>query len=153
MDDIRELSDHVREKRERKGRDSALEDLLEYWGAWRANVITGLSASSRSPITIAMEQYKSYPTSNIVQPKQTRVTQSTIPKYWPHHRMSLINQAIWELQSIYQYILIRKYEDLWSVNDFEHNLKWERQEYYNNIRCAKRALKKHKIIKNLLGRA
>lgn len=153
MDDSRQLSSHISQKRERKGKDSRLEDLLEFWGAWRADVISGLSASSRSPITVAIEEYKPHPTSTLIQPKQTRVIQPKIPKYWPQKRMALVNQAIWELPAIYQEMLIHKYEDLWAKHHFMVELRWTADEYNNNLRCARRAIKKHPVIKKLLGRA
>jgi len=150
---IRELSDHVREKRERKGRDSALEDLLEYWGAWRANVISGLSASSRSPITVAIEQYTPCKTSDLIQPKQTRTIQPKVPKYWPHHRMAQINQAVWELQARHQEMLIHYYEDCWTAQIFIKEFNWTKETYYSRISEARKAIKNHPVIKILLHRS
>ena len=151
MNEINQPSQHV--TREKKGKDSALEDLLEFWGAWRAQVISGLSASSRSPITVAIEQYKPCPISNFSQPKQTRVIQPQIPKYWPHHRMALVNQAIWELRTEYQEMLIHRYEDNWSANDFIDQFNWGIKTYHNRMSEARRAVRKHKTIQKLLGRA
>ena len=149
-EELRQPSGHI--KREKKGKDSALEDLMEFWGAWRANVIAGLSASSRSPITVAMEQYKPAKPSDIAQPKQTRTIQPKIPKYWPHHRMAQVNQVIWELQIQYQEILIHRYEDNWTANDFIREMNWSINTYYARISEARRAVKKHPVIRRILGR-
>jgi len=152
MDNIRDPSSHI--GRERKGKDSALEDLLEYWGAWRANVISGLSASSRSPITVAIELYKPVSVSldSPSQPKQTRVTINQIPKYWPQKRMSLVNQAVWELQIKHQEMLIHRYEDNWSSLQFIKEYNWLIDTYYARMSEARRAISKHPTIKKLLHR-
>lgn len=151
MNDIREPSSHI--GRDRRGKDSALEDLLEYWGAWRANVISGLSASSRSPITVAIELYKPYPLNPISQPKQTRVIVNQIPKYFPNHRMSAVNQAVWELRTKHQEMLIHRYEDNWSSLQFMREYNWLIDTYYSRMSEAKSAIRRHPTIKKLLRRA
>ena len=158
-DELRQISDHV--KREKKGKDSALEDLLEFWGAWRANVISGISSSSRSPIAMAIDGYNPI-TRNLqscktkpqrpIQPHQTRSIQPRIPKYWPHHRMAQVNQVVGELHLQYKDILIYKYEKNWTAKDFNVEMGWSPKTYQNMIGKVRSVVKKHPIIKRILGR-
>ena len=148
MIDTRELSTHL--DRGKKGKDEALEGLLDYWGAWRAKAI-GLGTGSITSIAVAMEMRKSESVrvSDIPQPKQTRNVQPITPRYFIHYQPVKVNKAVFEIQSRYAEILIRMYEDCWTKQDFLRERNWVAGTYYTRICEAKRAIRKHPQIKQL----
>lgn len=142
--DISEPSTHL--SRDRGSRDTALEDLLTGWGEDRARMLSALSTGSSSPIAEVIDKVMSSG------PKQTRSVQPKTPQYWVHYRTSRINKAVHDLHQAYQHILILRYEYGWQASDFVKQYRWSHKQYSDMAYKARKAIKSHPEIKQMLGR-
>lgn len=149
--------------RDKKGKDHALEQLLEIWGAWRDGAVLHLGIGI-SPLEGAVQRLSRpgwqlttkgwRPTSSgMAQPKETRVVRPNIPRYYTKPFISKINRAILSLQEKHRITLIRKYEDCWETRDFGIQWGWEANTTYNRLAEARSAARNHKDIKFALRRA
>lgn len=74
--------------------------------------------------------------------RETKLMLVTDPKYGGHKHYSKIDQLLSTIHGPYYNILIRKYEDLWSINDFCIQNGWETDYTSDRIYKARRAARK-----------
>ena len=149
---LKQPSDHV--KREKGSKDQPLDDLLEEYGAWRAEVVAGVNVRYSTART-GLEAIKSVNPLNwgkILKCKETHTYRPTTPDYWPHRRMTIVNRAVHELNDKYKQVIIYRYEHGWKQKDFTDRYGWKPATYWGYISRARRELRKNNQIRKLLGR-
>lgn len=158
---IHAASDHT--KNERKTRDAWIENILEDWGAWRRDPITGLSSPTRSTLQTIHElhleqgaQAKSKPIpadtplwkrhwlkdkNRALKCLSTRQIAAKIPNYSPNRFMARVNTYIAFLPIELSSCIRWRYEDekTYQIVEIEHHI--SKSEYYRRLAEARKRLK------------
>jgi hypothetical protein len=147
---LRQPSTHL--AREKRSKDKALDDILHQWGDHRNMQLPGLSLLKRHTHVLTDPTKPKTTLSWPAKGKETRIFTAIIPDYWPSARLRDVSRVMDDIDIKTRDLIIRRYQYKWEQREFCQFYNWKPPTYWARISEARRVIRCHPLIRQLLGR-